>query len=294
AAFPYASQYITLGDHQMHYVESGEGDPVLLLHGIPSSTYVWRNVIDKIDDDKQVIALDLIGFGKSSFPKDSIVTAAMQYEMLRAFIEAKNLKNVTLFMHDLGSIVGMMYATRVPENVKAIALFEAPFMPTDQFYRQLPFTMKLVMKLTRKRKKAEKLYMEKNMVGEKFPQILAGRKLTDEEAANYAQPFEDKERRYIMLTGPEPAQMSFDKGKGNTEFEQLINGLSEEFRKTELPILYFYARKGTLNRKAAVEYARANFKNYQEVYLGKGKHLFPETHPRQMSDAFNAWYKTLR
>ncbi|MEM8909146.1 MAG: alpha/beta fold hydrolase [Bacteroidota bacterium] len=294
AAFPYESKFLELGEHKIHYVESGEGDPVLLLHGFPSSSYVWRNVINHISKDKKVIAFDFLGFGKSSFPEDRNVSAEAQYQLLLNFIEAKNLKNITIWMHDLGAIVGMMYANRVPQNIKGIALFEAPMMPTEVFYKQLPFILRLVMRLTRKPKKAEKYYVKKNYVGKRFPKILTARKLSKEELAVYAEPFEEEERRYVALHGPDPAQMSFDKGKGNTEFETLINQLANDFKQTDIPILYFYAKPGLLNRKDAVQYARNTFKNYEEVYVGKGKHFLTESHPQKMSAAFNKWYKTIQ
>jgi haloalkane dehalogenase len=292
--FPYESKYFEFGKEKVHYVESGEGETVLLLHGIPSSSYVWRNVINKIDDDKHVIALDWIGYGKSSFPEDRNVPAEVQLEMLTEFIEANELKDVTIWMHDLGSIIGMLYATRNPENVNAIALFEAPFMPTAQFYKQLPASMKAVMKITRKEKRAEKLYVKKNFVGKIFPNFLTARKLSKEEKKIYGAPFEDEERRYIMLTGPDPAQMSFDKGRGTTSFENIIAEISTGMANLDQPILYFYAKKGVLNQKESVAYARATFKNYQEVFVGKGKHFLTESHPKLMSDEFNKWHENLK
>ncbi len=132
--FPFEAKVLNMGQDTIHYVESGKGDPVLLLHGLPSSSYLWRNVIPNLDDNKKVIALDFLGFGKSSFPEDRDISIEVQYKMLTDFIEAKNLKNITLFVQDIGAIVGMLYAIREPENIKAIALFASPFMPAAEFY----------------------------------------------------------------------------------------------------------------------------------------------------------------
>jgi haloalkane dehalogenase len=65
-------------------------------------------------------------------------------------------------------------------------------------------------------------------------------------------------------------------------------------KETPIPILYFYAKKGLVNRKKAVEYAKENFKNATYFYLGKGKHFLTESHPKQMSQKFNQWYETLK
>lgn len=163
ADFPFESQFIALGNDTVHYIESGEGegDPILLLHGLPANVYVWRNIIPNIDRNRKVIALDFLGFGKSSFPADRDVSIEVQYQMLCDFIEAKQLQNVTLFMQDIGSIAGMLYAIREPQNVKGMALFEAPFMPAAVMYDQLPFSFKAFMKLTRTARGNEKWMVDR-------------------------------------------------------------------------------------------------------------------------------------
>lgn len=295
ADFPFESKFINLGQDTVHYVESGEGDPILLLHGLPANAYLWRNVIPNIDSNKKVIALDFLGFGKSSFPKDRDVSVDVQYKILVDFIEANQLKNVTLFIQDIGSIVGMLYAIREPQNVKAITLFEAPFMPADVFYDQLPFSFKAFMKLTRSKKGNEKWMVKKNFAGKKLAvNFFTGRKLPKEAYKFYTEPWDEKERRYTITSGPDPAVLSYTKGKGESDFATLLDTISNGMKETPIPILYFYAKKGLVNRKKAVEYAKENFKNATYFYLGKGKHFLTESHPKQMSQKFNQWYETLK
>jgi haloalkane dehalogenase len=295
AYFPFESRFINIGEDTVHYVESGEGDPILLLHGLPANAYLWRNVIPNIDSSKKVIALDLLGFGKSSFPKDRNVSIEVQYKILTDFIKAKQLKNVTLFIQDIGSIIGMLYAIREPQNVKGMALFEAPFMPADVFYDQLPFSFKAFMKLTRSKKGNEKWMVKRNFAGKKLAvNFFTGRKLPKEAYKFYTEPWDEKERRYAITNGPDPAVLSYTKGKGESDFATLLDTISNGIKETELPILYFYAKKGLVNRKGAVEYAKENFKNATYIYLGKGKHFLTESHPKQMSNKFNEWYETLK
>lgn len=292
--FPYESKFIDIGTEKIHYVESGEGDPVLLLHGLPSWSYLWRNVIPEIDANKKVIAIDFLGFGKSSFPEDRDVSIDVQYKMLADFIEAKELKNITLFVQDLGSLVGMQYLINQPENVKGIAMFEAPFMPAPYFYDQFPLTMRLFTKLISRPQRAERWMVKKNFSGKNLAvNFFTGRKLSKEIKDNYTKPWDEKERRYAMVNGPDPGQLPKNKGKGDSEFEQLLNSIADGMKQTEKPILYFYAKRGLINKKEAVAYARDNFKNYTEVYLGKGKHFLTESHPKQMSLEFNKWYENL-
>ncbi len=294
AAFPFESKYIEIGKEKIHYVESGEGDPVLLLHGLPANLYLWRNIIPNIDSNKKVIALDFLGFGKSSFPADSNTSVEVQYKMLVDFIAAKNLKNVTLFCLDIGSIVGMLYTIREPQNVKALALFEAPFMPAEVMYDQLPFSFRAFMRITRTKKGHEKWMVKRNFAGKKLAvNFFTGRKLAKEAYPYYTKPWEVKERRYAITRGPDPAVLSYTKGKGESEFATLLDTISTGMKETKIPILYYYAKKGLVNRKEAVQYARQHFKNANFVYLGKGKHFLTESHPIQMSKEFNEWYKKL-
>ena len=292
--FPFESKYIEIGTEKVHYVESGEGDPVLLLHGLPANLYLWRNVIPNIDSNKKVIAIDFLGFGKSSFPTNRDVAVEVQYKMFTDFIEAKQLKNVTLFIQDIGSIVGMLYAIREPQNVKGIALFEAPFMPAEVMYDQLPFSFKSFMRITRTKKGNEKWMVKRNFAGKKLAvKFFTGRKLPKKAYPYYTSPWEEKERRYAITNGPDPAVLSYTKGKGESEFASLLDTISTGMRETEIPMLYFYAKKGLVNRKAAVKYAKENFKNASYIYLGKGKHFLTESHPMQMSNRFNEWYVKL-
>jgi haloalkane dehalogenase len=248
-----------------------------------------------IDSSKKVIALDFLGFGKSSFPKDRNVSNEVQYKMLTDFIEYKKLKNVTLFIQDIGSIVGMLYAIREPQNVKGMALFEAPFMPAEVMYDQLPFSFKAFMKLTRSNKGNEKWMVKRNFAGKKLAvNFFTGRKLPKAAYKFYTEPWDEKERRYAITNGPDPAVLSYTKGKGESDFTTLLETISNGMKETQIPILYFYAKKGLVNRKKAVEYAKENFNNATFVYLGKGKHFLTESHPKQMSQKFNEWYETVR
>lgn len=294
AAFPFESRFLTLGADTVHYIESGDGDPILLLHGLPSNLYIWRNIIPNIDSNKKVIAIDFLGFGKSSFPADRNVSVEVQYKMLKDFIEAKGLKNVTFLVQDIGSIAGMLYTIRQPQNVKGIALFEAPFMPADVMYDQLPFSFKAFMRLTRTQKGNEKWMVKRNFAGKKLStNFFAGRKLPKDAYKFYNQPWDQKERRYAITNGPDPASLSYTKGKGKSEFADLLTYISTGMKESNVPKLYFYAKKGLVNRKAAVQYARENLKNTTFHYLGKGKHLLSESHPKQMSEELNRWYNQL-
>ncbi|MGJ8661475.1 MAG: alpha/beta fold hydrolase, partial [Bacteroidota bacterium] len=226
--FPFESKFLEIGKEKVHYVESGEGDPILLLHGLPANLYLWRNVIPNIDSNKRVIAIDFLGFGKSSFPADSNTSVEVQYKMLTDFIEAKKLKNVTLFIQDIGSIAGMLYAIREPQNVKGIALFEAPFMPAEVMYDQLPLSFKAFMRITRTQKGNEKWMVKRNFAGKNLAvNFFTGRKLPKDAYPYYTEPWDKQERRFAITNGPDPAVLSYTKGKGKSEFATLLDTISK-------------------------------------------------------------------
>jgi haloalkane dehalogenase len=124
--FPFESRFVSVGGYRIHYVEQGRGDPVLFIHGNPTSSYVWRNILPKVarDAGRRGIALDLLGFGKSDKPKEVTYTVRLHYNILSGFIEKLGLRNLLLVLHDWGGPLGASYAVNHPETVQGIALME--------------------------------------------------------------------------------------------------------------------------------------------------------------------------
>lgn len=112
----------------MSYLEDGRGKPVLFIHGNPTSAYLWRNVIPYISDTNRAIAVDLIGMGHSGKP-DIEYSYADQYAYLEAFIEALDLRDITLVVHDWGATLGWDYARQNPDRVIRIAFMEGVLPP---------------------------------------------------------------------------------------------------------------------------------------------------------------------
>ena len=107
AEFPFESKYLEVKGSKIHYIEEGEGDPILFLHGNPTSNYLWRNIIPHLASQGRCIAPDLIGMGKSGKP-DIDYGFHDTYEYLDAFIKKLGLKNVTLVLHDWGSGISFL------------------------------------------------------------------------------------------------------------------------------------------------------------------------------------------
>ena len=115
--FPFESKFLEVKGSRMHYIDVGKGDPILFLHGNPTSSYLWRNIIPHLQKQGRCIAVDLIGMGKSSKP-DIDYTFHDHYNYLVEFIEKLDLKNITLVIHDWGSGLGFHYANTHRDNVK--------------------------------------------------------------------------------------------------------------------------------------------------------------------------------
>jgi len=126
AEFPFESRFADVLGLRLHYVEEGRGAPVLFVHGNATSSYLWRNVLPSVaaDTRRRGIALDLPGFGKSDTPADRNMTLDFYYRVLEGFIGKLGLKDLILVLHGWGGPLGMMYATRHPENIQTVTLME--------------------------------------------------------------------------------------------------------------------------------------------------------------------------
>ena len=142
--FPFESKFIEINGSNMHYVDVGEGDTILFLHGQPTSSYLWRNIIPYMQTNTRCIAPDLIGMGKSDKP-DIAYTYHDHYDYVVKFIEKLELKNITLVIHDWGSGLGFHYAKNHPNNIKGIAFMEAIITPMT--WEEFPTDYKIIFKM---------------------------------------------------------------------------------------------------------------------------------------------------
>ncbi len=138
--FPYAPNYVHVGDDwRMHYVDEGDGAPVLCLHGAPTWSYLYRHVIPPLAEAHRVVAPDFIGFGRSDKLTDvEAYSFSLHYETLRDVIEALDLSDVTLVVHDWGGLLGLTYAARAPERIARLVILNT-FLPTGEEEKSTAF-----------------------------------------------------------------------------------------------------------------------------------------------------------
>jgi haloalkane dehalogenase len=148
SAFPFESRFVTVGGRRIHYVQEGDGDPVLFLHGNPTSSYVFRNVLAGVAKGagRCAIAMDLLGFGKSDKP-DIDYSCSIHADIIASFIEAMRLERIALVGEDWGGFLGTYVMTQMPGRFQTAVLMETwlwPMTYADDFEQKFVFPFKLM------------------------------------------------------------------------------------------------------------------------------------------------------
>ena len=123
SAYPFTPHYLDIDGHKMHYVDEGKGDVILFVHGTPSWSFEYRNIIKDLSANYRCIAFDHIGFGLSDKPADYDYSLQNHRNNLEKFITALQLSDFILVVHDFGGPIGLSYATAHPEEIKKLILF---------------------------------------------------------------------------------------------------------------------------------------------------------------------------
>ena len=115
-------KFVEVEGLRIHYREQGTGDPILLLHGWPTSFYLYRNMLEPLSEGSRAIALDLPGFGRSDKPLDASYSFRFHERALEAFLGELGVERTGLVVHDLGGPIGLYWASRHPERLSRLAL----------------------------------------------------------------------------------------------------------------------------------------------------------------------------
>lgn len=284
ADFPYTSHYVEVKGSKMHFAAGGEGDPILFLHGQPTWSYLWRNIMPELEKNGQVIALDLIGYGKSDKP-DIAYEMSDHIEYVEAFINKLGLKNVTLVIHDWGSFFGFEYAMRHPENVKGIAFMEAMLLPIPGYGAFDEDTKNFFTALRSSQEAAEDMMVEKNMFIEGVMPAMIKRKLTEDEHNAYREPWLNKADRKILTKFPQNLVI----GGEPKPIHDMQMDYMEKLQKSDMPKLMIEVVPGVVLPQKLAAWARDNLPNLTAVNVGEGFHYIQEDYPHEIGKAISEW-----
>lgn len=279
AKFSYPEKYVDIDGVKMHYIESGEGMPILFLHGIPSSSYLWRNVIPHISKLGRCIALDLIGFGKSDKPDISYsVTDHIKY--VEKFIEKLGLKSIVLVMHGFGSVIGFDYAMRHEKNCSGLVFYEAFLNSGSDDDISLPVQEQVLHWRNKFMQSSNAI----DIVDELLAQSLM-RPLTTEERNHYEQPFKESASIKALLTYLQELPVGTEK----TPMDKIIKEYSHKLTQSTLPKLMMYSIPGFITTISTLMWAKETLPNIEIIDLGEELHLAQETSPELMGESVSIW-----
>jgi haloalkane dehalogenase len=283
ADFPYESRYVEVLGSRLHYVDEGEGPPILFIHGNPTSSYLWRNIIPHVSGDYRAIAVDLIGMGRSDKP-DLAYTYQDHKRYLDGFIDVLGLDDLTLVVHDWGSVLGFHWAMEHEDDVVGIAFMEAIIPPA--FPREQPMGGALGRFRT---PAGEQLILQENQFVE---QVLGGsvvRGLTEEEMDYYRSPYPTPESRLPTLQWPRELPAAGDPAR-NVE---VVTRIGEWMQRSPVPMLLLWARPGALNDEAFAEAMVERVENIQTQFIGAGRHYVQEDQPEMIGRTIADWRRRI-
>ena len=273
---------VNILDSTLHYRESGTGDPIVFLHGNPTSSYLWRNVIPRLESEGRCLAPDLIGMGRSGKPE-------IEYRFvdharyLDAWFDALKLERVTLVIHDWGSALGFHWARRNPGRVAGIAFMEAIVKPLG--WDEWPKDARDIFRAFRTPGTGEDLVLKRNLFVER---VLPGsilRTLTEEEMSSYRAPFPDAKSRLPTWRWPNEIPLEGEP----KDVVAIVEAYGKWLGESDVPKLLLAFEPGAILQKPLVEWCEKHFRNLEVRHLGKGSHFVQEDAPEAIGDAVRDW-----
>jgi haloalkane dehalogenase len=273
----------------MAYVEAGQGDPVVLLHGNPTSSYLWRNIMPPLEALGRCIAPDLIGMGDSdkleaSGPERYRFVEHRAY--LDALLEALEVRqNVTFVVHDWGSALGFDWGNRHRQAVKGFAYMEAIVRPLS--WDEFPDAARRVFQGFRS-PAGEDMVLEKNLFVERVLPGSVLRQLSDEEMTEYRRPYlEPGESRRPTLTWPRQIPIAGEP----PDVTEIVENYGRWLAESQVPKLFINAEPGALLTGPQREFCRS-WPHQIEVTV-RGSHFIQEDSPDEIGAATAGWLRQL-
>jgi haloalkane dehalogenase len=283
---PLAKKTVDVLDSRMAYHERGEGRPVLLLHGNPTSSYLWRDVLPELAGRGRLIAPDLIGMGDSGKlpdPDTNTYRFATHRGYLDAFIDAVigPAESIVLVVHDWGSALGFDWANRHRDRIRGIAYMEGIVRPVAGWDEWSPAATPIFQGF--RSDKGEAMILDRNMFVERVLPGSVLRKLTEAEMTEYRRPYPRSEDRWPTLTWPRQIPIAGQPA----DVVAIAADYAQWMAQNDVPKLFVNAEPGAILIGAVREFCRS-WKNQTEVTV-PGSHFIQEDSGPAIGRAVAGW-----
>ncbi len=277
---------VSAGGVDISYVDTGAGDPIVFLHGNPTSSFLWRNIIPHLESAGRCLAPDLMGMGESGNSPNGSYRFVEHSAILDQWFDAVGLtENVTLVVHDWGSALGFHWAKRNPERIKGLVYMEAIVRPVT--WEEWPDAARQIFQGFRS-SAGEDMVLEKNVFVERVLPGSVLRGLTDSEMEVYRKRFvETGESRRPTLTWPREIPVDGEPA----DVVQIASEYAEWLAGSQVPKLFINAEPGAILTGPQREFCRT-WPNQKEVTV-KGSHFIQEDSPAEIGRAIADWYGTI-
>jgi haloalkane dehalogenase len=273
-------------DTEIVYVDEGDGDPIIFLHGNPTSSYLWRNIIPYVKEYGRCLAPDLVGMGQSGKSPTQAYRFLDHARYLDAWFDALHLnRNIVLILHDWGSALGFYRAFRHRNQVQAIVYMEAIVQPRR--WEDFPDGRSAMFRALRS-ELGERMVLDENFFIEAVLPKSIIRKLNDEEMAAYRAPFPDREARLPTLVWPRELPIE----GVPADVVKIVESYAEWLAESDLPKLFINADPGAQIVGRIRDVCRG-WPNQREVTV-PGIHFIQEDSPEQIGAAIREFVRGLR
>ncbi|MEC8878934.1 MAG: haloalkane dehalogenase [Pseudomonadota bacterium] len=282
ADYPFTSRYLTVDGHRLHYIDEGRGPTLLFLHGNPTSSYLWRNVIKPLTAHYRCVALDLIGFGKSDKP-DLDYRFLTHYHFLHEFVGALELSDITLVLHDWGGPLGFRLAQHQPERVSALCFMET--FPFTFDWHEFPPAARPLFFAFRQRRLSYWLLQRQNRFVDVVLRFSTRRRLPRSVLAAYRAPFPDARSRYPIRVFPGELPIN----DRRTETWAAIQDIEQRLERMPQPMLLLQFHPGAVLSRTRVAWLSQRIPHLDVVDCGRGLHYVQEDNPDAIASALADW-----
>lgn len=294
SAFPFASRYAEVMGHRIHYVEVGSGDPVVFFHGNPTSSYLWRNVIEPVAKacSRRVIAFDLLGFGKSDKPSDLVHTLQLHADVVEGFINRLDLRNLILVGDDWGGPLAANYAVGHQGNVRGLALMESFLWPMtwdDDFSPEFRTPFRLMRSPVGSVLNQGFNIMTKKLIPEHCP-------ISPDSLNHYINSFPTMGSRNAMASFPKLLPVE---GKPKASYDFFVE-LQRGLRSFKAPVMWIKATPGVVPsddyppQRKRLDEVRALIPHMVIKQFGPGHHFLAEERPERVVELVSGWINEIR